>query len=507
MGCIQRDLHHHEEAALYWYQAVRIARSVLTVHHSLVASLTTTFLASVELVTVTTRNQLASCKEEMLKLIIEISIHQHGRTSDVVTRYHRQLINFYLAIKEHEQAADWSHRLYEIIVIRFGKSSKEATDVSDELMVTLKKDTAGRKGNIAFRKSLFENCQDTTEIWNLRRIRVTLDLAWEYEASRDIILAEETLSQIWLRITELCVTKRTSEILIAKFDIAFAYVEFLQRMGRVEEARAILICIWEEHQRDAHSSEMLALRFKALASLMKSLGLLTVAVNVFSAVWGFFKKKNKCEDKEALEVTTLISVTVEEVIQTTNTTMVETKTVTEINTETEAQLIEIFETFITNIKKHKAYSQVMQTCKALVSIYFSQQQWSKAINILTRTLEVTWAIFLRVEGEGECDLPKEDASRSYEEIVLLCVRYAECYQHQQNTELAERYYLQIYHSCSRSLHFTDQSFRLTYTALIDFYENYHQHDKAIAIYIELLERCRRDLSASHYLTIQNLYKL
>ena len=507
ISSIRRDLHHYEEASLHWYHAVRIAEGVLTMHHSIVASLTTTFLTCAEFVTITTRTQLASCKEEMLKLIIELSIHQQGRTSDVVIRYHRQLIDLYLAIQEHERAAEWSHRLYEIIVIRFGKSSKEASEVSDELIVTLKNHTTGRKGNIEFRKSLFENSQDTMEIWDLRRIRMTLDLAWEYEASGDIILTEETLIQLWLRITELCITKRTSEILIAKMDIAFAYVEFLQRVGRVEEARAILICIWEEHRRDAHLSEMLALRFKALATLMKSLGLLTVAVNVFSAVWTFFKKHNKSEHKEALEVTILISETVEEVVSTTTTTTVETKTITEVSTVTETQLVEIFETFIINIKKHKAYTQVIQTCKALVSIYFSLQQWSKAINILTRTLEITWEIFLRTEGEGECNLPKEGGPGHHGDIILICLRYAECHQHQQNVELAEKYYLRIYRACLRSLHITDRYFQLIYTALIDFYEHYHQHDKAITIYIELLERCRRDLGSSHNLTIQILYKL
>ncbi|MDI1490444.1 MAG: hypothetical protein OHK93_001647, partial [Ramalina farinacea] len=317
----------------------------------------------------------------------------------------------------------------------------------------------------------------------------------------------ETLIQLWLRITELCITKRTSEILIGKLDIAFGYVESLQRVGRVEEARAILICIWEEHRRDAHLSEMLALRFKALATLMKSLGLLTVAVNVFSTVWTFFKKHNNCEHKEALEVTILISETVEEVISTTTTTTVETKTVTEVSTVTETQLVEIFETFNVNIKKHKAYTQVIQTCKALVSIYVSLQQWSKAINTLTRTLEVTWEIFLHTEGEGECDLPKESGSGHHGDIILICLRYAECHQHQQNGELAEKYYLRIYRACLRNLHITDRCFQLTYTALIDFYEHYHQHDKAITFYIELLERCRCDLSASHSLTIQVLYKL
>ena len=507
LGSIRRDLPHDEEASLHWYHAVQIAKGVLTARHSIVASLTTSFLACAELVAITTRTRLAGCKEEMLKLIIEISIHQYGRTSDVVIRYHRQLINLYLTIQEHEHATDWSHRLYDIIVIRFGKSSKEATEVSDELVATLKNHTTGRKGNIEFRKSLFENSQDTMEIWDLRRIRMTLDLAWEYEAYGDIILAEETLIQLWLHIAELCVTKRTSEILIAKLDIAFAYVEFLQRVGRVEEARAILICFWEEHQRDAHLSEMLALRFKALATLMKSFGLLTVAMNVFSAVWSFFKKKNKCEHKEALAVTILISETVEEVISTTTTTTVETQTVTKVSTVTEAQLVEIFETFIINIKKYKAYTQVIQTCKALVSIYFSLQHWTKAINILTRTLEVSWEVFLRNEGGGEFHLPKDGGSSRYEEIILICLRYAECHQHQHNSELAEKYYLRIYHSCLRSLHITDKHFQLTYTALINFYEHYHQHDKAIAIYIELLERCRRDLGASHNLTIQILYKL
>ena len=54
------------------------------------------------------------------------------------------------------------------------------------------------------------------EIWDLQQIRMTLDLVYDYEANRDIILAEETLVRLWLHITELYITKRTSEILITK---------------------------------------------------------------------------------------------------------------------------------------------------------------------------------------------------------------------------------------------------------------------------------------------------
>ena len=86
---------------------------MLTASHSIVASLSASFLACAELVAITTRTRLAGYKEEILKLINEISVHQNGRTSDVVIRYYRQLTILYLAIQEHEYATDWSHRLYE----------------------------------------------------------------------------------------------------------------------------------------------------------------------------------------------------------------------------------------------------------------------------------------------------------------------------------------------------------------------------------------------------------
>ncbi|KAG8528606.1 uncharacterized protein KY384_006293 [Bacidia gigantensis] len=503
VGSIYRSLERHELSCNFFYRASQIAKSILTISSAVTLTCVSTFLVCAEFITITTRTQFVTYKEEMLKVIIDIYKHQHGKTSDIVIRHYKILAKLYVDLHEHSSATVCYHELYEIICIRYGKHSDEARGISDELMIVLRKDDKC-KDILKYTGSIFETSEETMEVWDIRRITITIQIAIAYEREGKISLAEETYIELWQRITEACRTKRVTEMLIAKFDIAFAYVEFLRRCQRVEEASSILICIWEEHQHEAHISETFIIHIKTLGKLMKSFGLLQFAISVFSSVWSFFKKHNKCSHEEALSVTVLISETVEEVITTKTTTVTTTTTTTRTETTTtvsETILIEIFESFLATIHTLKAYTQIIKTCNALVTIYAQLEQWSKAVTILTKTLEIVWKQIIHIEGE--ISLPGTCRG----EAVLIALRYARCYHYQHNFDVAERIYIAIYKACLTGFQIEDEHVQKTFYALIEFYESYHRHDKAIKLYEELLVRYRKHLGASHTLTISLLYKL
>ena len=488
LGSLYRTLSNLTEAGTCFYHASTIGQSVLRKYSTITVSCTELFLTCTETITFTSRTEIATYREQMLRFIIEVSKHRHGATHDIVIQYYRLLAKLYVSINEEHHATTIYHELYEIIIKRYGKSSEEAKEVSEKLTVVLRKDQ-GRKEAVGYRRSIFETCEETLEIWDARRIQITLELAWSYEAQGDFHCAEEVLIKLWWQITEACRGKKNVEIHIAKIDIAIAYFRFLQRMKRTEEAVSILICIWTEYEHETYGSEVIILRLKTIGQLLKTVGLFSIAISIFTSVWAWFKRSGKT-DHEAGSITVLISETLEEEVKTTTTTVVKEETVREV-----------FETTFTRCKTTKKYTELIKACKSLAVYFIQLQRYAEAIEICHRSLEITWSVVLT--GEGSITLPSEHAS----EIIIIVHRLAECHRKQGHFELAERFYLRVYRACLTSLKITDEILTNASMVLIRFYEEHHRHKQAIEIYKELLERYKAQLGAKHTLTIKTLYML
>ena len=328
-GSVWRETTRTLESADYFYRASTIGKQILSKYHAVIALCTTAFLEITESVTVTTRTELVTRREELLTYTIEMYKYQHGKTHDLVIRYYKLLAQLYVEIHEEHRAETIWRELREIVIIRYGKGSQEEVSISENLTVILKK--GDKKTDVVeYEQGIFDIVTDL-EVWDVRRIKLTIELALSYETRGELRMAEELYIFLWTRLTEQCHHSHHHhgvDIHIRLMDVVIEYVRFLRRCNRHEEASSVLICIWTEYEEYDFESEVIFLRLKVVGELMRSVSLLSVAVSVFRKCWAWFKSHSKHEHISSCEV--LISETIEEIttISTTSTTTTSTSTTT-----------------------------------------------------------------------------------------------------------------------------------------------------------------------------------
>ena len=123
-GSLYRKWSKTTEASMCFYRASQIGQGLLREFHTVTIACTTTFLTITEDIKVSTRTELATCKERMLKYIISAYKHQHGQTHDLVIRYYKILAQLYVEIREEHHAETTWRELREIIITRYGKGSE-----------------------------------------------------------------------------------------------------------------------------------------------------------------------------------------------------------------------------------------------------------------------------------------------------------------------------------------------------------------------------------------------
>ncbi|KAI9692307.1 MAG: hypothetical protein M1822_006538 [Bathelium mastoideum] len=497
LGTIHRSMSNQIKAAEFFYHASIVGQVVLHKYSTIVITCTSYFLSCTEKIEITKRTEIVSYRETMILLMIDICKSRHGAHSDQVIKWYEVLVDLYIKIEEKEKATAISKELYEIIVLRYGRNHPKARGFSEKFDLTVVL-TGGSETSVQqYDKWLFETIDDLEDTDELR-ISVILRMCHGYEHRGEWFLAEEQYIKLWRRISEICRVQNTIELQITKINITLEYVRFLQRTKRVEEAQSILLCLWAEFEHHACDNETLIIRIKELGIVFKSFGLLTVAVSVFGKVWAWFKSKNKTTHEEAFATTVLITEVVEEIEITTISKKTTTKTVV---TETETVIREVYETHYERCRHSQIDIHFLKASLSLIEIYLAQEKWSESETVIKRTLELTWKVFLTVDA-------KITLSGTYvKETIRVATQLAICYHHQRHFEKAEEIYLRIYRACLASFSIDHVCVTEASLALIHFYEEYHQHEKVIAIYTELLQGYRQHCGASHHLTIQTLYAL
>lgn len=349
---------------------------------------------------------------------------------------------------------------------------------------------------VEYERSIFDVAMDL-EVWDIRRIQMTVELAVSYEARDEFFLAEELYVTLWRRLTEQCHHPdhhHGVELHIHIIGVVLEYVRFLQRRHRHEEASNVLICVWTEYEEYEFESETIFLRLKVVGEVMRSIGLLSVAISVFKKCWGWFRSHDKHEHTESCEI--LISETMTEIISTTSTTTTSSTSTT--TTTTETVIKELFES---TMSRSTVTSETFSVCKLFTSYYMKMEQWSQCIEVTRRTLLLVWKSI--ISGRGTIALPEDFGS----EAIDIAINLAICYDRSHHFHEAEEIYVRIYRACRNSCHIHDERFTRSYTVLIKFYEGHRHWYKIIEIYRELLVEYRKHLGKSHTLTIRTLYIL
>ena len=499
LGSIQASHSHNEEAGKLYYRAVLTGREVLSRFHAVVVACTSHFLKITETITITTRTEIATYREQIIIFMIEICKAKYGPNHEIVIRWYKTLAKLYVSIKEEHRATAIYKILYEIYVAVHGKKSPQARSIGEYLgglNITLEGDKSEK--DITEYQDFFLESTEELDIADEKRFTVLLRRAAWYESQKMYLFAEKIYITLWRRFSQLTHGKATVEIHLIKINIAIDYSRFLQRLKRIDEASNILICLWAEYEHSGFENETIVIRIREIGLMFRAFGLLHVAVSVFGKIWGWFKATGKADSDEALKTTIYLTEVVEETTETTVTTKTTTTTHTEV---TEIIVREVFETHFERCKKTKVDRVFFSSCLALVNIYISTKNWAKAEIVLKQSLELTWKVVLTA------DVTIKLSEHFSAEIVLIAQRLALCYHEQRVFEKAEAIYLRIFYASLASLHIDDIRITQTCGALIAFYEEYHRHEKIIEIYVMLADKYRKQLGAGHKLTIQVLYTL
>ena len=374
---------------------------------------------------------------------------------------------------------------------------QEETSISEQLVIVLKK--GERKTNVEYEKGIFDITTEL-EVWDIRRVELSLELARSYEARRELFMAEELYITLWRRLNERCHHAHHHhgvEIHILTIDVALEYVRFLRRCHRHEEACNILICVWTEYEEYTFESETLYLRLKVVGELMRAVSLLSIAVSVFKKCWTWFESRSRTEHTASCEV--LISETIKE-ITTTSTTTMSSSTTTSTTTLSSSETI-IKETFESTLTRKEVTSETISVCKSLISYHMKLEQWSQAIEVTRRSLSLIWKFV--VSGAGTIALPQNFGAGAIDIAISLAICHHRSYHYHE----AEEIYVRIYRACLNSCHIEDDQLIKSYEVLIKFYEDHCHWHKMVEIYQDLLIQYRRSLGAAHKLTIRTLYIL
>ncbi|KAL8671644.1 MAG: hypothetical protein Q9168_003850 [Polycauliona sp. 1 TL-2023] len=492
-GNVYKDHNEVTKAGEYFYRASKISQHLLRKHHTFTVSCTTTFLTVTENLTVTSRSEIASWKEELLVYVIETYKHQHGKTHDLVIHYYKLLAQLYMDMDEKQHAEKIWREVREIVTIRFGKGSQEETAISEHLTIVIKK--GDKKTDVVeYERGIFDIVTEL-EVWDIRRIRMTLELAWSYEKRGEILMAEELFVILWTKLTDQCHHHHHHhgvDIHIRTIDIVIEYVHFLGRCHRHEEAANVLICIWSEYEEYDFESETLFLKFQIIGQLMQEISLLSIAVTVFRKCLRWFKSHGKHEHTSSCEL--MISATLEEIVRTTTTTTTSTTT----ETSTEVVIQEMFESTLTQTT---VTSQTVTICKNLISYYMQLESWTEAIEVTKRSLYVIWKSI--VTGGGTIALPKDFGK----DAIEIAISWAICHRRSHHFHEAEEIYVRIYHACRNSCRIGDERLSNAYTMLVELYEEHHHWHKVVKLHREMLTEYRNHLGSKHHLVIRTLYSL
>ncbi|EFQ34757.1 uncharacterized protein GLRG_09901 [Colletotrichum graminicola M1.001] len=496
LASLHRRQAEWEIASELLYKASNLGRNILYKFSPLVVSCTNLFLACTETLSFTKRTTTATHREEMIKFMIEISKNKQGGRSDAVIKWHKALANLYVQIKEEEAAMSIYRDLHIIVIARFGKGSQNEVKLAEEISgMTVVLEAGNKKGvEIDHLRNILFDTTEELSFTDVRCIKILVRLARDYEAKGYLVQAERLYVSIWRGILEACRTKATTELHVEKISIVLEYINFLKRIKRNEEACNIIICVWSEYENQRFESETIMIRLKELGVIARSFGILSVSMNILKKVWGFFKEKKTFESEEAISTTTIITEVVEEITET----IVETKTsVTVVETVTR----EIWETNYQRCRQGKADRQFFNSCLAMANLYLKLENWAEAEAVIRKTLEMTWKGVLSVDStmtiEGEF----------ISERVRVAQRLATCYHRQRQFERADEIYLRIYNACFLGLNSDNSLVLESAEALVQFYEDFHRHEKVIETYTKLLQHYRKHLGAGHSMTVQVLYKL
>lgn len=492
----QTVLSQYTEATEWYAMVVRIGKTVLGLQSELVVTCCTTLLQISETLVSKKRTEIMTYREEVLLVLVSAYTHQYGASSQEVLKVYESLTELYQFVGEETKVVEIQVKIRE--VTGFTKHSHSEHDsFSRHRDVVLKK--RGHEEEVeGFDSLLFGYQEETEETWTIVHVETMIQLALELEKRGQFTGAEEIYVELWLKLSDYCLSTQVLEWHEKKIDVMIKYSHFLSAQKRVEEASAVLSCCWEEYSTHHVSNfESIVLLLKEVASYMKVVGLVSLSLTVYQRCWSWFKSTHKEESQVFKDIVKQIAITSSEVVKKSSTT-----TTTTTTSASETVIREIFESSFSSVEETQITTTTMELCNSLTTLYIEQEKWSEAVSVIRSTLKRSWASFFAESIESVT----LDASFSSESIQLV-LDLAQCYISQKRYDRVEHLYLRLYRVHCKSLKFDDAAVVRFRNLYIDFLTKYDMHSILISFYQELLVEYRSFYGPDHAKTIEILYAL
>lgn len=455
------SLSRPQEAQRYYFSSTKISRTILSDVHPVTIECAKRFLKITESITVTTRTEVVTQREELLTILITAYERQYGRTSDIVIRTRETLAQLYVSIKEEKRAQEIYQLIQELTIEHYGKNSHEARDVRGRLGVVLKgKDQREME---TYKEAFFaddDEEEQTIDVFDTAQVTIWLRRAEEYLSRGEIILAEKTYVEIWQQISHRCRTVQTVEWHEKHLDVTTAYSQYLISQKRTSESSSVLIAVWQQYeQHQLAYSESIVTRLTSVAKTIKSMGYYAVALSIYKYASSYYKSVRKEESSHSTEITREIQSTSSELVQQSlsSTTVVSQTTGTVSDS--------VFQSVFQSVINSKTLdTSTVALSKKLTVQYIEQHNWSAAETIVKSTLSKTWSSFFSGTVHN-VTLTSTFLKESVELVELL----AEVYRQQRRIEKVEDVYVRLFRAVMSAPTVDKALFEKVKTVLVTFY--------------------------------------
>lgn len=478
-------------ASSLYYSVTTIGQRVLGISHPIVVESAIRFLRISETSVTTTRTEIMTHRETILKTLITAYERQFGLTAEIVIHTRELLAELYSHINEHDHAKE-TLRVIQGNATEDTRHKLERSSTGG-IRVTLGQRKTGELET--YKDGVFTDDveeDEATAVLDLAQVEVIRREIETYISQKDFVKAEQAYVELWQRLSETCRTTLNVEWHQKKIEIVQSYAKFLETQSRRTEATSMLVSIATEYRHhELAYAESIVTRLTDSARFLKSVGEYTAALTIFKSVSSFYKNVKSEESRSFSQIE-------EEMVVISNMALSKSSSKETSTTSTSETSHDMFRMLI---KSKSLEASTMTLAKQLTSQYIEHKQWSRAVSVIEETLSRSWSSFLS-KSVNEVSL----TSQYQKESVELVEQLAHCYIHERQWVKAEDVYVRFFRAALSSPN--DQPLlERSKTLLIGFYSTRGHPHKIIAVYQELLAVYRRTLGPSHETTVSILYEL
>ncbi|GME43588.1 Nacht domain protein [Neofusicoccum parvum] len=502
-----------KEASTHFYDAFCLGRPILGENNGVLAAVTIGYINS------TKSSEKLEIREQMLQYLIAYQKLVRGASNLTTIRYTRMLVALHKQEKKMDRAIELQEELYQMCIEYYGTQHEKTTAIHEGLVSLLRE--AGRTDQLTRHEiSKYDRTRHTLSLADSSLVAAALKMVSYYESQKQLDKAEQVLTELWESITDAAQSRKTVSLQERKIEVAMEYHKFLEKQGRTDDAKNVLIGIWIEYQDTLDKSQTMAdvsetelSTLLAVGRTMQQYRSLDMAKTIFNSLWSYFRRVDQQTSELAVESALNLSNTSKELMETqmTSTTVEE-----EVSEESIMELEEIFESITTitsmstnmsvpetNEKKQSsasAHSSIMATAEMLTSFYVEQERWSEATSTTIKALQIAWPSVI----DGGTPMPPSE--HRIDAVMAMAKRLALCYFKKRQISKAEEVHVHVFQA-TKSMGVQNVHFRTATDELVEFYETIYQFYKAVDVLTEVSKMQKASLKDSDAAVIRTSYRL